>query len=409
MLVEPHTLSRRCPTIRRRWKLGTEWRALYELSSASEFNRLVRLWWALLPVAHSALSAQIVLTFWPEISVHDLGTHLAVSTFILACLMLGIWAVHLPGLLITRHRWIPWVVALIEGAIALEMALVNTRAMSSHLIVHIILMVLIAFWGLRLSLWAAVKSAMLGGLVGAVVMLALSSDQLGTFIGHHLLACVICLFCVFLEEEKNHESFMQAVELARTQARLRAMNQQFQELAHQDALTGLPNRRELDRALSKEWLRALRGATALSVLIVDVDHFKKYNDAQGHLEGDACLMAVAHTLQAALQRPGDVIARFGGEEFVVLLPDTDERGAREVAQRLLKHVDDLGLPHPRSDTAHHVTISVGGVTLHGRPTIKPAQLLQLADEALYRAKSRGRHRLEMHAGRLLEAGPLAHA
>lgn len=398
MVVKSHAWCRLCPASKRRWSLSRDWRALYEMGMASEFNRLARLWWFLLPTAHIFLSAQVMMTYWREMSSSDKQIHLSTSAFILLMVLMATWAVMHPRWLIKRHRWIPWVFASVEGGISLEMALVGYTPMAQHLMIHIILLVLISFWGLRLSLGAATWSAALGGIAGMLPLLLKRPELVATFTGHHVLISVVCLFCVFLCEEKSRESFLQAVELAKAQSRLRLMNTQLQELAHQDALTRLPNRRALDGALIKEWQRARRGDSPLSVLLIDIDHFKQFNDAQGHLEGDACLVTVAQALKAALQRPADMVARFGGEEFVVVLPETDECGAAQVAARLIVHIDDLGLPHPKSSVAHHVTVSVGGVTLRKAQGLRPMDLLKAADEALYQAKSRGRHRAELHAG-----------
>ena len=179
----------------------------------------------------------------------------------------------------------------------------------------------------------------------------------------------------------------------RTQLRLKRLTDQLKRVATHDALTGIANRRRFDEVLALEWARLQRGGGGeLALILVDVDHFKRYNDHHGHPAGDAVLRAVAQALAGALQRPVDVVARYGGEEFALLLPQTGEAGAREVALRLLGAVRALQLPHGDSPTAATVSLSLGlAVASPGAPPL-PGGLLAAADAALYRAKAQGRNR-----------------
>jgi diguanylate cyclase (GGDEF)-like protein/PAS domain S-box-containing protein len=163
-------------------------------------------------------------------------------------------------------------------------------------------------------------------------------------------------------------------------------------LAITDALTGLPNRRRFDQDLATEWLRGAREQEPLSLLMMDIDKFKVYNDTFGHIRGDGCLKQVAEACQDVICRPGDLVARYGGEEFVVILPNTPAEGALVVANELLESVRHRRLPHPGS-AFQIVTVSIGCVT--GIPTYgkHSADLLDLADQALYAAKSSGRNRV----------------
>jgi len=174
-------------------------------------------------------------------------------------------------------------------------------------------------------------------------------------------------------------------------------HRRLQEYARQDYLTGLYNRRVLDEHLEREIARTRRDAQTLSVCMVDVDHFKAYNDHLGHLEGDVCLRAVAQALARHVVRPADLVSRYGGEEFVIVLPDTDEKGAERVAERLRAAVESLALPHAAAPLGV-VTVSVGLVSC-GPSRTAPAvpDLLRAADQALYRAKHAGRNRVS--AGR----------
>lgn len=180
----------------------------------------------------------------------------------------------------------------------------------------------------------------------------------------------------------------------RTHLELRRCRQQLEALSLSDALTGIPNRRHFDTFLEQEWRRACRGGTSLSLVLADVDHFKAFNDHHGHGPGDACLRAVGRAFARALQRPGDLAARYGGEEFAAVLPDTDHLGAVSVAEHLRAEIVGLAHPHGCSPVAPHVTLSLGVATLVPVPDQEPADLLQAADQALYRAKAHGRNRVE---------------
>jgi diguanylate cyclase (GGDEF)-like protein len=177
---------------------------------------------------------------------------------------------------------------------------------------------------------------------------------------------------------------------------------QMQDLANRDELTGLANRRRFNEFLEEEWQRSLRAGYPVSLLLVDVDDFKKYNDRYGHLQGDRCLRQMAEVLSAALPRRTDLLARYGGEEFVALLSMTAESGAQSVAQRLRRAVESLALMHELSSTGRHVTISLGGASAVARRDTSPNVLLSTADEALYRAKERGKNCLDW--GRIAGAG-----
>lgn len=163
-----------------------------------------------------------------------------------------------------------------------------------------------------------------------------------------------------------------------------------------DGLTRIANRRRFDEAFASERLRAIRMKTYLSVLMLDLDLFKPYNDTYGHLQGDDVLKMVAKTLKNTLQRPGDLIARWGGEEFVVLLPETDEAGAAVVAEKLRKAIEDLKIPHKASPLGQIVTISAGAATSVLRDKQSYSLLLQWADEAVYKAKELGRNKVFSH-------------
>ena len=176
---------------------------------------------------------------------------------------------------------------------------------------------------------------------------------------------------------------------------LRAANAQLQELSRCDPLTGLANRRHFDEVKDAEFRRAQRLNQPLSVLVCDVDYFKRYNDAYGHAQGDECLKLVANTLKQNFSRAGEFVARIGGEEFAVLLPGCTQDQAWSSAQRLCQAVVALGLPHSGSQVAFHVTLSVGVAQFDPATMDCFETLLNQADQALYRAKNRGRNRVSL--------------
>ncbi|MBI5041308.1 MAG: GGDEF domain-containing protein [Gammaproteobacteria bacterium] len=166
----------------------------------------------------------------------------------------------------------------------------------------------------------------------------------------------------------------------------------FQTLASLDGLTQIPNRRHFDVALANEWKRAARSGTPLSVILIDVDKFKVYNDTYGHQAGDVCLQRVARVLSDNLRRAGDMVARYGGEEFVLLLHQTPRDEGVVLAERLRASVERLGIEHSGVEGGK-VTISVGGATCIPEPQVQEAALLRAADDALYQAKHGGRNRV----------------
>ena len=188
-------------------------------------------------------------------------------------------------------------------------------------------------------------------------------------------------------------SILSQVRQIETEDRLRNDRTLLTELALRDVLTGVPNRRAFEEAIEREWRLALRTQQAMSLLLVDIDLFKQYNDRYGHVMGDDCLRHVATVLQEAVQRPADLLARYGGEEFVLILPGTPPAGACEVAARLCELVRQLNVAHDDSPI-RRVTISVGVASIVTVDGSVPEELIAAADRALYEAKHKGRNRVE---------------
>jgi diguanylate cyclase (GGDEF)-like protein len=191
----------------------------------------------------------------------------------------------------------------------------------------------------------------------------------------------------------------------RTHLTLKAQADLLRVWVYTDGLTGVHNRRYFDERLAVEWSRAVRHGSALSVVLLDVDYFKRYNDCHGHLAGDECLRRLATALKACVRRPSDLIARYGGEEFVCLLPDTDLAGAMTVAEELSQLLVVQQIAHADSTVAKFVTVSLGvcskSAAQGAEPTGGAEALMREADAQLYLAKARGRHQAcgaEMHEG-----------
>ncbi|CAK0756748.1 two-component system, chemotaxis family, response regulator WspR [Gammaproteobacteria bacterium] len=181
----------------------------------------------------------------------------------------------------------------------------------------------------------------------------------------------------------------------RTHINLKRRTALLEELVSLDSLTGIHNRRRFDEMFAEEWRRAIRNDLLISLLMLDIDHFKAFNDNYGHGAGDECLRKVASNLRTALVRPGDLVARIGGEEFVVLLPNCDSEGACHVGEKIRSATEELRIPHEFSSTSKWVTLSVGCTTLLPNLEMGSKTLMEAADKALYLAKSQGRNRISV--------------
>lgn len=183
-------------------------------------------------------------------------------------------------------------------------------------------------------------------------------------------------------------------ERKKTEEKLLALQKELEALSFKDGLTGIANRRQFDACLAREWESARSNQRPLSLVLVDVDFFKQYNDLYGHLQGDTCLTTLAQTLSLALVGPRDLVARYGGEEFILVLPDTDLAGAQRVAERCQRLIEKLAIAHAQSPHGQRVTISLGVGTAVPGEGMAPTELMQTVDRLLYQAKQNGRNRIE---------------
>ena len=193
-----------------------------------------------------------------------------------------------------------------------------------------------------------------------------------------------------LRKEIKHRNKREQ-ELKETARKLEKANRKLEQMASIDSLTGLANRRLFDEALIREWKRARRKQETLGLLLVDIDHFKPYNDAYGHQAGDKCLEKIGDRLTELVVRPADLVARYGGEEFAVILPSTDLKGTLTVAERIRSEIEAMGLVHRESPVGDYVTVSIGAAIAKPGAKERKEKLVRAADKALYQAKESGRN------------------
>jgi len=224
-----------------------------------------------------------------------------------------------------------------------------------------------------------------------------SVEVVASYNAYFTCGAFMALAANYYMEMSIRREFVQQKMIRLERNQLKDLNAQLQRMATIDPLTGLNNRRQMENNLEAEWRRADRNKTSLSLLMVDIDAFKKYNDGYGHQAGDACLEKVARCIADSFKRSADSVARYGGEEFIVILPDTESEQAAQLALTLCQNVQNLGIKHDYSDSAPEVTLSVGVATC--KPTIDQnwEALVGWADEALYEAKETGRNRYRVYS------------
>lgn len=367
--------------------------ALFSAQRQQELAWLARNGWPLLYVMLVLISGTGWMFFGNELVGTDREWWLTGLGLITGVMTLGIALLQSPRLQLHYQK-----VIVLFGALSLAIPLLGTMALESERLMQAnsyvcLLIINILVLALRLSL----LHAALCGAIGILLAVATAS-AMGLRPDWFMLVWFSCgsllitLFLGAILERQERISFLQSLLLRHESAERERLNTILARHASEDPLTGLANRRHFNEALWREWERASRNGLTLSLLFVDVDHFKRFNDHYGHRAGDETLSAVAEALLSVVLRPADMAARYGGEEFVLLLPETSAQGASEVANRVLAAVDALAIAHASSPTAAHVTVSVGVATL--QPEGGSAQsLLDQADAALYAAKHAGRHRI----------------
>lgn len=226
-----------------------------------------------------------------------------------------------------------------------------------------------------------------------VLYLTNQTNEVSMLMQYGVMANLVGCGNAYVLEVRDRRLYLQARMLELEKRQLNRLSERMVQLAREDGLTGLANRRHFNDSFMIEWERARRERQPLSLVFVDVDHFKAYNDNHGHLEGDRALVVVAAVMKPLARRAGDLAARYGGEEFVLLLPNTPSEGAREVAEEMLAAMDARKIPHKASSVGPYLSISIGVASLVPDVHLAPSQLIDLADAALYAAKEGGRHQV----------------
>ncbi|MBH2016075.1 MAG: GGDEF domain-containing protein [Burkholderiales bacterium] len=378
---------------RRRWlpSIPPSLAEAYEDQRRDEFARLVSMWSPLLVLAYVGCLGFTWLFHAERLHGADLRVYARAEGLALLLGMGGLVLARRPRWQLRPDAWIPFCYGLIVFTKIGAGFLMRDGLLAANQVYITMLVVLIGMLALQLSLRAALMGFLLGLSAFAMAPWLADGRYAWMFLGHYLLTSGVCLFVAMILEDKDRMAFLQAMLLERERKEVQRLNLELAEMARRDGLTGLANRRHFDEVLQREWERSRRGAHPLALLMIDVDHFKAFNDHHGHPAGDGCLAQVAQALSSVVKRPADLVARYGGEEFVALLPDTDAEGARELARRLIEQVDRVALRHGASPAAAHVTVSVGGSVLRPGSGASAQELLAAADAALYQAKAGGRH------------------
>ncbi len=205
---------------------------------------------------------------------------------------------------------------------------------------------------------------------------------------------LIGMISSFWYEKSQRKMFILSSLVELERGEFEKANKKLKELSVTDHLTKLPNRRYFQEFIEREWKRAIRYKEHISAIMVDIDFFKRYNDALGHQRGDMVLRKVANALKSITRRAGDLVARFGGEEFIIILGRTREESAIKIAEKIRKSVEELKIKHPDSNISEYITVSLGVASVIPIKETSCEKLIKAADEALYKAKERGRNRVE---------------
>ena len=270
--------------------------------------------------------------------------------------------------------------------------------MQHHPLFHASMMyaviIIYAFAGLRF--YSAVIAGWSGGLIAAFMSL-LTHQEIDWTVLHrtYTFSSLLGMSLAYAIDRQHRENYLQNCIIEVTQAELTQQAEELSRLSQQDSLTGLANRRHLNEVLEKEWRWAQRHHMPMTIMMIDIDYFKAYNDTLGHLAGDECIKRISHSLKTVTSRSHDLAARYGGEEFMLVLPMTDVHEAQALSRHVISLIRQLNIPHPASQVSDVVTISTGVATLIPTQEDDLAEFIVRADRALYLAKSEGRNQYQI--------------
>ncbi|MCF4861515.1 GGDEF domain-containing protein [Acinetobacter baumannii] len=298
------------------------------------------------------------------------------------------------------NQWFDYYVGIgSSAAVAITFILINVLENGQdNVLFHAAMMyaIVIIYGAVGMRFYTAIIAGWVGGLIGILVSTYLNGDIDWTFLNRtYTFSSFLGMTLAYATDRQHRENYLQNCMIELNRIELMQQAQQLSLLSQQDALTGLANRRYLDETLDNEWRRALRHETPLTIMMVDIDFFKPYNDSLGHLKGDQCLKDIATAISSIAARSGDLVARYGGEEFFLLFPMTNAQQAKIQAERLMNAIKKIAIVHPCSSVSPYVTISVGVATTIPRLNDSISAFVSRADHALYQAKTNGRNQYQI--------------
>ncbi|HCG3426270.1 TPA: GGDEF domain-containing protein [Acinetobacter baumannii] len=298
------------------------------------------------------------------------------------------------------NQWFDYYVGIgSSAAVAITFILINVLENGQdNVLFHAAMMyaIVIIYGAVGMRFYTAIIAGWVGGLIGILVSTYLNGDIDWTFLNRtYTFSSFLGMTLAYATDRQHRENYLQNCMIELNRIELMQQAQQLSLLSQQDVLTGLANRRYLDETLDNEWRRALRHETPLTIMMVDIDFFKPYNDSLGHLKGDQCLKDIATAISSIAARSGDLVARYGGEEFLLLFPMTNAQQAKIQAERLMNAIKKIAIVHPCSSVSPYVTISVGVATTIPRLNDSISAFVSRADHALYQAKTNGRNQYQI--------------
>ncbi|MFI8146137.1 GGDEF domain-containing protein [Acinetobacter sp. ABJ_C5_2] len=298
------------------------------------------------------------------------------------------------------NQWFDYYVGIgSASAVAITFILINVLENGQdNVLFHAAMMyaIVIIYGAVGMRFYTAIIAGWVGGLVGILVSTYVKGDIDWTFLNRtYTFSSFLGMTLAYATDRQHRENYLQNCMIELNRIELMQQAQQLSLLSQQDALTGLANRRYLDETLDNEWRRALRHETPLTIMMVDIDFFKPYNDTLGHLKGDQCLKDIATAISSIAARSGDLVARYGGEEFLLLFPMTNAQQAQIQVERLMNAIKKIAIVHPCSSVSPNVTISVGVATTIPRLNDSISAFVSRADHALYQAKTNGRNQYQV--------------
>ena len=297
-------------------------------------------------------------------------------------------------------KWFDYYVCLgSTAAVAITFTLINIlEGGQNNALLHASMMyaVIIIYGFVGLRFYTALFAGWVGGLIGFTISINSNISIDWTYLNRtYTFSSFLGMALAYFTDRQHRENFLSDCVIELNRLKLVKQAELLETLSQQDSLTGLANRRYLDEVLEKEWRRAVRHSMPITIMMIDLDFFKSYNDSLGHIKGDECLREIAKALTSLTSRSGDLAARYGGEEFLLLFPMTNESEALIQVKRLMNVIRKIDIQHPSSDISSQVTLSVGVATMIPQVDDSISSFVCRADHALYTAKSKGRNQYQI--------------